>query len=255
MAGRARAPGEATSLAAVLAGVAHFRRAWAGRWCAAVVFLDEAGEQLVTYGRYAAALWKGMRSANIIEPVTAAAQRPGRPGQARSGPDSVVEHAGHRGHPGAAACPATRLERMGSAMAIEDVTRCREYLRAVADRLRETRQFTLRLNDRPPPESESGLESLFPAVHARIIAPLLEGAHYCRVYGQPGWASRRAQGPVGAQKRAPRTVESFESYGCPKRGYLELDLQSERVRGDVAFWWTLLRDFFHPVIVVASDRV
>lgn len=60
---------EATSPAAVHAGVAHFRRVWAERWSAAVVCLDEAGEQLVTYTRYPVALWKGLRSTNIIERV------------------------------------------------------------------------------------------------------------------------------------------------------------------------------------------
>ena len=60
---------EATSPAAVHAGVAHFRRAWATRWSAAAVCLDEAGTQLTTYTAFPAALWKGLRSTNIIERV------------------------------------------------------------------------------------------------------------------------------------------------------------------------------------------
>jgi len=59
----------ATSLAAVLAGVAHFRRTWTTRWSAAVVCLDEAGEQLTSYTAFPVALWKGLRSTNIIERV------------------------------------------------------------------------------------------------------------------------------------------------------------------------------------------
>jgi transposase-like protein len=60
---------EASSPAAVLAGVAHFRRVWSERWSAAVVCLDEAGEQLVSYARFPVAQWKGLRSTNIIERV------------------------------------------------------------------------------------------------------------------------------------------------------------------------------------------
>ena len=60
---------EATSPAAVLAGVAHFRRTWATRWSAAVVCLDEAGPQLTSYTAFPVALWKGLRSTNIIERV------------------------------------------------------------------------------------------------------------------------------------------------------------------------------------------
>ncbi len=59
----------ATSPAAVLAGVAHFRRTWTTRWSAAVVCLDEAGEQLTSYTAFPVALWKGLRSTNIIERV------------------------------------------------------------------------------------------------------------------------------------------------------------------------------------------
>jgi putative transposase len=60
---------EATSPAAVDAGVAHFRRVWAARWSAAVVCLDEAGGQLTAYTAFPVALWKGLRSTNIIERV------------------------------------------------------------------------------------------------------------------------------------------------------------------------------------------
>lgn len=60
---------EATSPAAVQAGIAHFRRVWSERWSAAVVCLDEAGEQLVAFARFPAALWKALRSTNIIERV------------------------------------------------------------------------------------------------------------------------------------------------------------------------------------------
>lgn len=60
---------EATSPAAVHAGVAHFRRTWATRWSGAVVCLDEAGSQLTTYAAFPVAQWKGLRSTNIIERV------------------------------------------------------------------------------------------------------------------------------------------------------------------------------------------
>jgi putative transposase len=60
---------EATSPAAVHAGVAHFRRTWTTRWSAAVVCLDEAGAQLTSYTALPPALWKGLRSTNIIERV------------------------------------------------------------------------------------------------------------------------------------------------------------------------------------------
>ena len=60
---------EATSAAAVHAGVAHFRRTWATRWSAAVVCLDEAGPRLTTFTAFPVALWKGLRSTNIIERV------------------------------------------------------------------------------------------------------------------------------------------------------------------------------------------
>jgi len=60
---------EATSPAAVHAGVAHFRRTWATRWSAAVVCLDEAGAQLTSYTALPPALWKALRSTNIIERV------------------------------------------------------------------------------------------------------------------------------------------------------------------------------------------
>lgn len=60
---------EATSPAAVHAGVAHFRRTWAERWSGAVVCLDEAGPQLTAYTAFPEALWKGLRSTNIIERV------------------------------------------------------------------------------------------------------------------------------------------------------------------------------------------
>ncbi len=59
----------ATSPAAVPAGVAHFRRIWTTRWSAAVVCLDEAGAQLTSYTAFPVALWKGLRSTNIIERV------------------------------------------------------------------------------------------------------------------------------------------------------------------------------------------
>lgn len=60
---------EATSVAAVLAGAAAFRRTWGERWSAAVVCLDEAGPQLTTYTMFPVAQWKGLRSTNIIERV------------------------------------------------------------------------------------------------------------------------------------------------------------------------------------------
>jgi transposase-like protein len=60
---------EATNPAAVHAGVAHFRRTWTTRWSAAVVCLDEAGAQLISYTALPPALWKGLRSTNIIERV------------------------------------------------------------------------------------------------------------------------------------------------------------------------------------------
>jgi putative transposase len=60
---------EATSPAAVHAGVAHFRRTWAERWSGAVVCLDEAGTHLTSYTAFPPALWKGLRSTNIIERV------------------------------------------------------------------------------------------------------------------------------------------------------------------------------------------
>lgn len=60
---------EATNPAAVLAGVAQFRRIWAERWSGAVVCLDEAGPHLTAYTAFPVAQWKGLRSTNIIERV------------------------------------------------------------------------------------------------------------------------------------------------------------------------------------------
>ena len=60
---------EATSPAAVAAGVTAFRRTWMTRWSAAVVCLDEAGDHLTSYAAFPVAQWKALRSTNIIERV------------------------------------------------------------------------------------------------------------------------------------------------------------------------------------------
>lgn len=81
---------KATSPAAVRAGVAHFRRTWATRWSAAVVCLDEAGAQLTSYTAFPVALWKGLRSTNIIERVFGEFRRRLKVQGALSTPEAVL---------------------------------------------------------------------------------------------------------------------------------------------------------------------
>jgi putative transposase len=60
---------QALTPADVAAAVGDFRRAWAKRWSAAVVSLDEAGPGLTAFTRCPAAQWKSLRSTNGIERV------------------------------------------------------------------------------------------------------------------------------------------------------------------------------------------
>jgi transposase-like protein len=81
---------EATSPAVVQAGVAHFRRVWTARWSAAVVCLDEAGVHLTAYTAFPVALWKGLRSTNIIERVFGEFRRRLKVQGALPTPDAVL---------------------------------------------------------------------------------------------------------------------------------------------------------------------
>jgi len=81
---------EAAHPAAVHAGVAHFRHTWSTRWSAAVVCLDEAGAHLTAYTAFSVALWKGLRSTNIIERVFGEFRRRLKVQGALPTPDAVL---------------------------------------------------------------------------------------------------------------------------------------------------------------------